>query len=72
LDKIIVYYNKKGGNMLIVDKDTSGKTYGYELTLDNKLVIVGDGYETKKEIYSDLQEIKNALDKTDFNKLLSE
>lgn len=47
---------------LIVKKDISGVTWGYELLNGNgECIMMGDGYESKQEIYETLEAERVAL-----------
>lgn len=47
--------------MVKIFKDTSGKTYAYEIYKGKKCIMISDGYNTPEDIIQDLDEIKESI-----------
>ena len=47
--------------MIEIRKDASGESYEYRLINSGKEVMIGDGYETKEEIFNFVKEILDSL-----------
>lgn len=48
---------------IVITKDTSGITYGYEIIHKNNTILTGDGYPTITDTFLELYELNTILTK---------
>lgn len=44
-----------------IEKDTSGKTYGYYVYIGKELYLYGDGYDSPESALQDLEKMRKVL-----------